>query len=59
MKTAVTVTNCVQIGIETWRDVCTTKVFDENATLGEIDQWVKSIDKTLPLSGVKFGDIVE
>ena len=45
MKTAVTVTTCVQIGIETWRDVCTTKVFDENATLGEIDKWVKALIK--------------
>ena len=59
MKTAVTVTSCVQIGPETWRDVCNTKVFDENATLGEIDKWVKSIDKTTPLSAVKFGDVSE
>ena len=59
MKTAVTVTTCVQIGIETWRDVCTTKVFDQNATLGDIDKWVRTIDKTIPLSAVKFGDIAE
>jgi len=59
MKTAVIVTTCVQIGIETYRDVCITKVFDENATLGEIDKWVKSIDKTTPLSAAKFGDIDE
>ena len=59
METAVTVTTCVQIGIETWRDVCTTKVFDENATLGDIDKWIRSLDKTMSLSGVKFGDIAE
>lgn len=59
MKTAVTVTTCVQIGIETWRDICTTMIFDENSTLGEIDEWVKSIDKTITLSAVKFGDIAE
>lgn len=46
MKIAVTVTTCHQIGIETWRDDHMTKVFDENSTLKEIDEWIKSVDKS-------------
>lgn len=46
LEIAVTVTTCKQIGIETWRDINTTKVFNQNSTLKEIDDWVKSIDKS-------------
>jgi hypothetical protein len=59
MKTAVTVTFCVQIGMETWRDVNTTKVFEETATLKEIIDWAKTIDKSASISVLKFGDIAE
>jgi len=59
MKTAVIVTKCVQIGIDTWRDVSRTKVFDETATLKKIQEWVHTIDKSASLSAVQFSDIDE
>jgi len=43
MKIAVTVTVCHQIGMETWQDFHTSKVFEENSTIKEIDDWIKSI----------------
>lgn len=57
METAVTVTTCVQIGIETWRDINRTKVFNETSTLGEIDAWIKSIDKTMSTSSVTISQV--
>jgi hypothetical protein len=45
MKIAVTVTVCNQIGMETWQDFHTTKVFDANTTIKEIGDWIKSIDE--------------
>jgi len=59
MKIAVTVTTCQQIGMETWQDFHTTKVFQENATLKEIDEWIKSIDKQANFSNAKISLCVE
>ena len=41
MKTAVTLTRTIQIGIENFKDVCETKVFEDSCTLLEIKKWVK------------------
>jgi len=54
MEIAVTVTTCNQIGIETWQDFHTTKVFEENSTIKEIDTWIKSIDKNSNFSNAKI-----
>lgn len=59
MKIAVTVTNCQQIGIETYRDFHTTKVFEEIATLKEIDEWIKSIVKHASISDAIISTIAE
>lgn len=59
MKIAVTVTSCYQIGIETWQDVHKTKVFQENATVKEIDEWIKSIDNNADFSNAKISLCVE
>ncbi len=59
VKIAVTVTKCVQIGIETWKDVHVTKVFYEDATLKKIDEWILSVDKEGSLSSAKISDVVE
>ena len=40
MKTAVTVINAVQIGMDEYRDLKTTKIFDDNTTIGEIKDWI-------------------
>lgn len=40
MKTAVTVVNTVQVSMDECIDKKTTKTFDDNATLGEIKDWI-------------------
>lgn len=42
MKTAVTIIKFTQTGIDNYKDVKETKVFDDNATLLEIKQWIHS-----------------
>ena len=54
MKIAVTVTTCTQIGMETWQDYHSTKVFDENSTIKEIDEWIKKIAKTANFGSAKI-----
>ena len=58
MEIAVTITTCHQIGIETWQDFHTTKVFKETQTIKEIDDWIKSIDKTFNFSNAKISLVV-
>lgn len=41
MKTGITVTELVQTGMDSWKDLKMTKGFDDNATLLEIKQWIK------------------
>ena len=41
MKTAVTVIQTIQTGMDNYKDLKKTKVFEDNATLLEIKQWVK------------------
>ena len=59
MKIAVTITTCGQIGIDTWKDFHTTKIFHEDATLKAINDWIKSIDKTSDFSSAKFSVVVD
>ena len=42
MKTAVTVINTVQTGMDNYKDLKETKVFEDTATLGEIKLWAVS-----------------
>lgn len=39
MKTAVTVTNTIQTGMDNYKDTKITKVFDDSATIREIKEW--------------------
>lgn len=65
MKTAVTVINAVQVSVDEYRDIKVTKIFDDNATLGEIKDWVIKERKIklerdkVGISGTDFSDIVE
>ena len=54
MKTAVTVINTVQVGIDEYRDLKATKIFDDDTTIGEIKDWIINefgVDNS-PLSSV-------
>lgn len=54
MKTAVTVIDTVQTGIDNYKDLKKTKVFEDNATLLEIKQWAK---EAMGFEGVEAEDI--
>jgi hypothetical protein len=56
---AVTLTACHQIGMETWQDFHTTKTFGEEATVGEINRWIKSVDSGANFSSAKISMCVE
>lgn len=57
MKIAVTITICAQIGIETWRDIHKTQIFDDTATISEIMAWVSTHDKTATFSSLQISDV--
>lgn len=65
MKTAVTVTKCVQTGIDSYKDVKKTKVFDDDACLFSIKLWIHdTMESNIPaseisLSTVEFSDVTE
>jgi hypothetical protein len=66
MKTAVTIIKFVQTGMDNYKDVKETKVFDDNTTLLEIKQWIHSkgdykskIEVTeISLATADFSDVV-
>lgn len=64
MKTAVTVINTVQVGVDEYRDLKTTKIFDDDTTIGEIKDWIIKERKLklerdkIGISGTDFSDVV-
>lgn len=64
MKTAVTLTETVQTGIDSYKDSRITKVFEDSATIFEIKQWIKSKTKTkievedISLACIDISDVV-
>ena len=46
MKTAITVINTIQTGMDSYKDVRTTKVFDDSSTLADIKTWVRNTKKS-------------
>jgi hypothetical protein len=65
MKTAITVVKTEQQSMDSYADVRTTKVFDDNSTIGEIKDWIISTLKLkkdrqyLGLSGTEISDLIE
>ena len=64
MKTAVTIIETVQTGMDSYKDLRTTKVFEDSTTLLEIKQWIKSKAKSkievedISLACVDISDVV-
>mgnify|MGYP000063571618 CR=1 FL=1 len=64
MKTAVTIIQFVQTGMDNYKDVKETKVFDDNTTLLEIKQWIHTKSKAkidvseISLATADFSDVV-
>ena len=42
MKIAATITDCIQVGMDSWRDVSATKVFDSSEPINDILAWAKT-----------------
>jgi len=63
MKTGITVINDVQVSMDDYKCVRTTKVFDDNCTLLQIKEWIKLSTKakteaaTMSLAYVEISDI--
>ncbi len=64
MKTAVTIIQCIQTGMENYKDLKETKVFDDSATLLEIKQWIHERSKSkqsveeISLGTIDFSDVI-
>lgn len=64
MKTAVTVIDTVQVGIDEYRNLKTTKIFDDDTTIGEIKDWIikernlKLERDKIGISGTDFSNVV-
>ena len=64
METAVTIIETVQTGMDSYKDLRTTKVFEDSATLLEIKQWIKLKAKSkievedISLACVDISDVV-
>lgn len=59
MKIAVTVTVCRQIGESTWKDFHTTKIFDGETKLSDIDKWMKLIDPSAGFDSALISSVSE
>jgi|JI6StandDraft_1071083.scaffolds.fasta_scaffold584535_2 hypothetical protein len=59
MQVAATILTTKQIGIDTWRDISTTKVFDISASIKDILDWANSIEKGFTISTIKITEVVE
>jgi hypothetical protein len=57
MKIAASITTCDQIGIETWRDKETTKIFSGTNSISDIMNWAKTIDKSISFSSLRLSEV--
>lgn len=49
MEIAVTITKTQQISYDEFKDFHYTKIFDDTATLKEINEWTNTIDQSLEI----------
>jgi len=59
MKIAVTVTDCIQVGIDQWRDVNKTKIFDSSESVDHMITWAQTISKGHDFFSLKMSAVVE
>lgn len=65
MKTVISVSNDIQISMDDYTVVWTSKTFDDNTTIGEIKDWIIATQKlkkdrnALGLSGHRISDLNE
>lgn len=59
MKISATITVCLQVGMDEWRDVNKTKVFHSSDSIDSMIAWAKTIDKNLDFHSIKLSEVVE
>ena len=59
MKIAATVTTCVQVGMEQWRDFKTTAVFDSSASFDDVLAWAAKHSKNPCWSEIAISEVVQ
>lgn len=59
MKIAATISAYHQVSQSQYRDVNTTKVFDDTTSIKEIINWAKSIDDRLTFHSILLSEVVD
>jgi len=54
MKIAVTVTDYVQVGIDTWKNVGRTKIFDSSDSIDSMLEWAKALNKAFDFDSLQM-----
>jgi len=59
MKIAVTVTDYVQVGIDTWKNVGRTKIFDSSDSIDSMLEWAKALNKAFDFDSLQMAKAEE
>ena len=59
MKIAVTISNCVQVGIDQWRDVNRTKIFDSADSVDSMIRWAQTINPVHDFDSLKMSVVIK
>lgn len=57
MKIAVTVTKTEQISMDDYKDHYYTKVFEDTATIAEINEWCKTFEPHMTIFAAKLAQV--
>lgn len=58
IKIGATISKVFQVSQEQYRDVSYTKVFTEAASIKEIIDWAKTVDKNATFHSIKFSEVL-
>lgn len=59
MKIAATISSYYQVSQNQYKDVNTTKVFDDSISIKEIIKWAKSIDEKISFNSILLSEVDE
>jgi hypothetical protein len=58
MKVAATIVHCKQVGMDTWRDIKKTKVFDSSQSIDDMIAWAKRENPANTFHDIEFSEAV-
>jgi hypothetical protein len=63
MKTGITIIRTVQTGMDSYKDIRTTKIFNDDCTILEIKQWISNNSQMaiedVRISAVEISDMID